>query len=222
MGMAMPILVQPKKSLDAIGERFMTLPGEKLIFVQRKHWFSFVFPLISLTAVYIVSILGLIIASSLFLSYIELFLSLGLFITILTATSIGKFIVDWYFNFFVITSKKLIEVSHRPLTSRHTNEILLDQVKCTEIDTRIEGAIHELLDIGDVIITFDRPTHQEEFVLPDMSNPKKIETKLENALSQVIENSDSSASAKTTWFVKEKEKTDKWRYLEEIGLRRTN
>lgn len=206
--------------LSAIGSKFITLPGEQLILVQRKHWYSFVFPILILSFIDIASITGLIILSSIFPSYIQLLLSFALFIAIVAATFIGKFIVDWYFNFYVITSKKIIEVSYKPLTSRHTNEILLDQVKCTEIDTRVDGIIHELLDIGDVIITFDRPTRQEEFVLTDMSNPKKIESNLENALCTVGEDARNVTGA--SLFNKAREDPNKWRYLEEIGTAGTN
>lgn len=206
--------------LNAIGSKFITLPGEQLILVQRKHWYSFVFPILILSFIDIASITGLIILSSIFPSYIQLLLSFALFIAIVAATFIGKFIVDWYFNFYVITSKKIIEVSYKPLTSRHTNEILLDQVKCTEIDTRVDGIMHELLDIGDVIITFDRPTHQEEFVLADMSDPKKIESNLENALCSVGEDARNVNGA--SLFNKAREDPSKWRYLEEIGAAGTN
>lgn len=198
-----------------VGSKFVTLPGEKLILAQRKHWFSFVFPISILAFIAIASIIGLIILAPLFTFYLGLLISTVLFIAIVATTLIGKFLVDWYLNFYVITSKKIIEVSYRPLTSRHTNEILLDQVKCTEIDTRVDGIIHELLDLGDVIITFDRPTHQEEFVLSDMSDPKKIEAKLENALCQVGEDAINVTGA--SLFNKGKEDPTKWRYLEEIG-----
>lgn len=206
--------------LSAIGSKFITLPGEQLILAQRKHWYSFVFPILVLSFIDIASVTGLIILSSIFPSYIQLLLSFALFIAIVGATFIGKFIVDWYFNFYVITSKKIVEVSYKPLTSRHTNEILLDQVKCTEIDTRVDGIIHELLDIGDVIITFDRPTHQEEFVLADMSDPKKIESNLENALCKVGEDARNVTGAGL--FNKAREDPSKWRYLEEIGTAGTN
>ena len=201
--------------IKAIGSKFITLPGEQLILAQRKHWYSFVFPILTLSFISIASISGLIILSFIFPSYIQLLFSFALFIAIAATTFIGKFIVDWYFNFYIITSKKIIEVSYKPLTSRHTNEILLDQVKCTEIDTRVDGIIHELLDIGDVIITFDRPTHQEEFALADMSDPKRIESNLENALCPVGEDARNVTGA--SLFNRAREDPNKWRYLEEIG-----
>lgn len=52
---------------------------------------------------------------------------------------------------------------------------MLDKVNCTEIDLKVAGFFNELLEMGDVVITFDRPTHEEEFVLKDIYKPEKIE-----------------------------------------------
>jgi hypothetical protein len=68
----------------------------------------------------------------------------------------------------------MLEIRYTPLVSHIMSEVLLDKVNCTEVDLRIDGFFNELIDRGDVIITFDRPTHQEEFILKDMKQPSKI------------------------------------------------
>lgn len=50
----------------------------------------------------------------------------------------------------------------------------MDKVNCTEIDFYSKGFFHELVDMGDVVITFDRPTHEEEFVLRDIKACDRI------------------------------------------------
>ncbi len=197
----------------------MTLPGEELILVKRKHWYTFVLPSVTAGILALFSISGLLVLSTILPGYIGILISSMLFTIVIAATFIGNFIIDWYLNLYIITSKKIIEVSYRPLSSRHINEILLDQVKCTEIDTSVDGIINELLDIGDVIITFDRPTHQEEFVLESMSDPKETEVNLENALCPMPvaqPNENVSISEVRTWFAKLKEKPGKWRFMEEL------
>ena len=87
---------------------------------------------------------------------------------------ITKVIIDWYFHLYILTSKKILEVWYTPLASHVVNDILLDKVSCTEIDSRVHGFLNELLDVGDVVITFDRPTHQEEFVLSDIEQCDKV------------------------------------------------
>jgi hypothetical protein len=54
------------------------------------------------------------------------------------------------------------------------NDVLLDQVNCTQIDFRRNGFLNEIMDMGDVVLTFDRPTHQEEFVFKDVNRCYKL------------------------------------------------
>lgn len=207
--------------IRAVRSKFITLPGEELILVQRKH------PLVFILPVSVALIFGIISAvASVFLlpfvsPYLYLLISGILVVLMFISTIIIKSIIDWYFNFYIATNRRIIEVSYKPLSSREISEVLLDQVKCTEIDSRVEGVINEFLDIGDVIVTFDRPTHQEEFVFENVSDPKKIETHLENAFSSnsTFENNYTSpiyGNVDSGWFVKGKTDPKKWRYTERI------
>ena len=54
------------------------------------------------------------------------------------------------------------------------NNVIISQVKSTEIDVEMEGILAQLLDIGSVIITFDRPTHQQEFYMHIIKDPKSV------------------------------------------------
>ena len=87
---------------------------------------------------------------------------------------ITKNIIDWYFHMYILTTRKMLEIRYTPLSSYIMNDVLLDKVNCTEIDFRTKGIVNELLDIGDVVITFDRPTSQEEFVLRDIKSCHKL------------------------------------------------
>lgn len=205
--------------IQAIRSKFVTLPGEELILVQRKHPWVFILP-VSASLIF-----GLIsFAASFFIypfvsNYPYLFISTFFLVLIFISTITIRSIIDWHFNFYVATNKKIIEVAFKPLSSREISEVLLDQVKCTEIDTKINGIVNEFLDIGDVIITFDRPTHQEEFVFTDVEDPKRIETHLENALC-LIDDHHLSGDGETGWFNKQKQDPSKWRYTERIIPRR--
>lgn len=63
---------------------------------------------------------------------------------------------------------------YTPLAAHVVSGVLLDKVSCTEIDTNVTGFFHEILDMGDVVITFDRPTHQEDFILKDIKHTDRI------------------------------------------------
>lgn len=161
---------------------FLMLPGEKTIVYKRQHSFAVIIPII------ITAILGLvsmvILTTSMVLlyqtPYVVLF-SIGT-VTAATLSVITKTCIDWYFHLYIVTNRRILEISYRPFFSQSVNDVLLDQVRCTEIDIKIKGYIHGLIDVGDVIITFDRPTHQQEFILHDIKSPRKIGTLLGDLL----------------------------------------
>ncbi|OGH15970.1 MAG: hypothetical protein A3C30_04000 [Candidatus Levybacteria bacterium RIFCSPHIGHO2_02_FULL_40_18] len=204
------------RAARAIKSKFLTLPGEELILVQRKHWSIFVFPSLFAVAIVLLSFIIFLVLYPFFPSLLPLIIIAFSLIFIFTFTMVLKSIVDWYFNLYIVTNRKITEVAYRPLSARHVNEVLLDQVRCTEIDTRIEGIINELLDVGDVIITFDRPTHQVEFVFTSIPNPKKIESHLHRTLSPTNPYVNSQVKDANAWYLKDKDQEGKWKYVEEI------
>lgn len=83
--------------------------------------------------------------------------------------------LGWYFHFYLVTTRKIVEVCNIPFGNYFINEILLDRVKCTEVDIMSHGIINQLLRVGDVIVTFDRPTHhRESFIFNKVANANSI------------------------------------------------
>ncbi len=74
--------------------------------------------------------------------------------------------------------------------------MFLDKVNCTEIDLSSKGFFHELIDMGSLTITFDRPTHQEEFVLRDVKNCDEID----RLLTQKLMDSGRKKAEETIWL----------------------
>jgi len=151
-------------------ESFLNLKGEKLLFVKRRHGFvlfSPIFLTISLSVIF--TALSLLVFRYLIPSF-PLFLISTLLILTGAMSIVAYSIVYWYFHLYVLTNRKILEVWYTPLFSHIVNDIFLDKVNCTEIDLDSHGIFHELIDMGDITITFDRPTHQEEFVLRDIKD----------------------------------------------------
>jgi hypothetical protein len=151
-------------------ERFLNLDREELLLVRRQHPFVVVFP------IFVTSVLATFFTIASFVIFTSVLNSIPLLITTvlllisIAITFITKNIIDWYFHLYILTNKKILEIRYTPLSSYIMNGVMLDKVNCTEIDFRTNGLMNELLDMGDVVITFDRPTSQEEFVLRDIES----------------------------------------------------
>lgn len=163
-------------------QSLLTFPQESLILSTREH------PVLLAIRLLQIGILGLVLLVA--VPIISYFLTGNLLfalqiIAILIAGITGLFIretVHWYFHIYTITNHKIIEIRYSPLSSEISNSILLDQLRCTEIDAELHGFIAELFDIGNVTITFDRPTHQEEFTLKNIRSPRKTANLLSSKL----------------------------------------
>lgn len=189
---------------------FLTTSGERLLITTRQHWIALIWPLV--VTVLVASAL-IILTAFAFLWTIHsptMFISITLLIVLVGLNLATKLIIDWYFHLYVITNRKIIKAQYSPLFSHVVNEIMLDQVRCTEIDIQMGGFINELIDVGNVEITFDRPTHQEEFVLSNIKNPKKVGIFLGDMLDIM-----KRQPAETSWF-RTKDKQQGFRFIEEI------
>lgn len=174
---------------------FFLLPGEQIILHKRQHVFAVIIPIAITIILCVTAMVGA--SAPLFFFYHMRFLIVLGYGLIITSSLflITKIIIDWYFHMYIVTNRRILEVQYKPFFSQDTNDVLLDQVRCTEIDVKISGYIHGLIDVGDIIITFDRPTHQQEFVLHDVKSPKKIGTLLGHML-----NTPKQATNAPTWF----------------------
>ncbi|MBI2613458.1 MAG: hypothetical protein HYW62_01700 [Candidatus Levybacteria bacterium] len=187
------------------------LPKETLLLRKRNHWYLLVQPLSFATLIFFAAIF--------FISYFffQIFNDLLLFIITLLIVlmvyinTVIKFLADWYCHFYVLTSRRIMEITYKPLFSKNMNNVIINQVKSTEIDVEMEGMLAQLLDIGSVIVTFDRPTHQQEFYMHSIKDPKSVGFLLTEQLDQArIDNIESPV------WVRTKDKDNRLRFIEEI------
>lgn len=194
---------------DAVA-RLLTLPGEELVAATRKHWLILLARL-SIALFILFPLFIVLSASFLFFSFPQaLFFAILLSLFVVTIAVTLKVIIDWYCHIYVVTTRKLIEICFTPLFSGKVNKILLDQVRCTEVDVRKDGIFNELFDIGDIIVTFDRPTHEQEFLFAGIRDSDKIGYLLSNMLVQTAK-----SETKTVWFRKA-DQPHTFRFTEEI------
>lgn len=160
--------------IQGIWEKFLTLKGEELLLVKRKHPLTLIFSVSFISLILCLFIIGIFFLFVKFFASPSLFIATALILISLGMTAITKCILDWYFHVYILTTRKILEIWYTPLSGHIVNDILLDKVSCTEIDLKRSGLLQEIFDMGDVIISFDRPTHQEEFVLKDIKDCYKL------------------------------------------------
>lgn len=192
---------------------FITLPEEELLLVERKHWLLLIFSLLSALMFFFFSIVASVfVFGYIFPQWNMVIVSLLLWTTCFLSLSI-KMIIDWYFHIYIITNRKILEVHYTPLFSHEFNQVLLDQVRCTEVDIQTHGIVRELFDMGDIVLTFDRPTHEESFIFSNIKNPRQVAHILGNYLNINTQNNN------TLWY-KPKNKNNIFRFTEDIFPRR--
>jgi len=191
-------------------KKFKSFEGEEIIIAKRKH------PLLLYTPILTAGLIMLFFLGLEFYLFVSLFKYLNLFIlsSLITLQIFGyiiiKVFIDWYFHIYVVTSRRILEFLYFPFFSDDINEVLLDQVRCTEIDVKINGVINEILDMGSVVVTFDRPIRQEECVLCSIKNPREVGSYLTNIL-----NSRNSNNLVPIWN-KSRIKPENFKFIEEI------
>lgn len=162
--------------------KFMYFQDEKLILAMREHWLPLGVRILkySFLTVFISAFAG----TTIFYVFHAPLVSLtATFLVFLGGTGVLiRELVHWHFHLYVVTNHKLLEIKYDPLFSEETNSVLLDQIRCTEIDAELHGILSEILNIGNVEITFDRPTHQEIFTLRNIRSPRKVATLLSGEL----------------------------------------
>mgnify|MGYP001575846081 CR=1 FL=1 len=175
-----------QKNLLGEGEigKLLTLQGEKVLFAAKKHWFVLARKLFVLFSFSLLSVLltVFLFTGNTFIPSPTLLLATILCILLIATSFASKLIVDWYCHLYIVTTRRILEVCYAPLFSDNVSAILLDQVRVTEVDVQKNGIINEIFDVGNIIITFDRPTHQQECMLSDIQNTEKIGIFLGSAL----------------------------------------
>lgn len=154
-------------------KNYLTLQGERLITAKRPHWIVLLEPFFLIIFLALLFNLGALLVFAFFYHSIILFTLITLVITTIASSLLAKLWVDNYFHIYIVTTRKILKIRSRPMFTDTVDDVFLDQVRTTEIDIKTDNFIKKILNIGDVVIAFDRPSHDEEFILKDIKDPKK-------------------------------------------------
>ncbi len=116
---------------------------EKLIVVLRKHSLSLVKPILIFSVIFIVLCF---LIPVLFSSFI------GLLIFILVLTVIVTYLIHewfiWYFDIFIITDQRIIDIDQRGLFNRTVSETTYEKVQ--DVTYEMKGPLETFLEVGTV------------------------------------------------------------------------
>jgi hypothetical protein len=196
-------------------ERFVCLPDEKLILATRTHWIITAIPLLLIFASTSVSTLLLLLTPLNQHLPPPLILTILLSVLFLALVNAGFIFLSWYFHFYIVTSRKILEVRMLPFLYCNISDVFLDQVRCTEIDIKKDGLVRVLVNMGDIILTFDRPTRQEEFILTNIHDPEAVGLFLGDTIEMLRLESESNP---LIWY-KDKSPPHHFRITDEISPR---
>lgn len=197
-----------KSQLSDEVKNFLTLEDEKLISCKRQHWIVIIPPVFVIMLTSLISILLITFLYAYLLQSFIILISLTLLVSAIAMTLITKTAIDWQHHLYIITNRKIMEITCVPLFSDNINDVFLDQVRTTEVSSKVGSILGEIFDIGDVTIAFDRPSKEEVFILKNISNPQDTSTQISDGLKTIMHSSQ-------IWFQKG-ESLDHYKYKEDV------
>lgn len=158
-------------------------PEEEILCVQRQHWLVLLGPSI------IIGFFFLIIGSSVFsiFSFGYIWENLVLLLVILLTMALTSLLLMlaiftfmyWYYQFYVITDKRLIHIHFFRIGGFHIDEVFHNQTNPLEIDRQPENFLFDFLGIEDIYVYFHRAERPEPFIFKMPRDPNSIEEILE-------------------------------------------
>jgi len=152
--------------------------GENILAVLHKHWFVLVKPLLRLFLIFFLPLLltlwlfGLeFIISSVFTSLLFL-----VWLVVGGTAVIYEWFV-WYYDIYIITNKRIVDITQKSLFSREISEASLGKIQ--DITFEISGFFATLFNYGDVKVQTAGAT--EVIKLEAVEDPAKVVEKLNEA-----------------------------------------
>lgn len=145
--------------------------GEKVIALVRKHWASFLGPVIKII---ILLVIPLFFIGFLF-SYLWGVLVFFLWEAIVLAYAIHSWIV-WYFDCFIITDQRIIDIDQRSAFSREVSETSLANIQ--DVTYKVEGILATTFNYGTVEVQTAGANQKIE--INSVFNPKGVQDLIVN------------------------------------------
>jgi len=159
--------------------------GENVIMVVRRHWFDIFKSILPIIVLSIFLFFGYFYLPVLFPSLRQAQL-IQAFIFLENLAWMAVFIVfsliwvDYYFDVWIITNKRIVDIQQNGLFSREVSELELEKIQ--DVTTEVLGIIPTFLDYGQVYI--QTAGEKERFVFINVPAPYRIKDTIMNLQKQ--------------------------------------
>lgn len=146
--------------------------GEKIIKIVRRHWFNIFQQYIIVFAMLFLLLFSLQVLPS-FFSFSENgaeFWFFESFFAIIIWLYIFIIWIDFYFDVWVITDSRIVNIEQKALFMRHTSELKFSKIQ--DVSIEIDGFIPTILNFGDVHI--QTAGTRGRFLFHKVPNPYKL------------------------------------------------
>jgi hypothetical protein len=107
--------------------------------------------------------------------------SLNVFWYLFTFGYLFQVFINWYFNVFLITNKKIVDFDVEGLTYKNVSEASLRNIE--DVTSRVSGTLGTILNIGDVFV--QTAAEEREFEFEMIDNPGQIRDVISDMVSNL-------------------------------------
>ena len=155
--------------------------GEEILLLVRRHWFNM---FIQFLMIAFAVILLIVIYAALPVIFPFFASGAGFKVLIFLASLFMIFIwmlfsliwIDYYFDIWIITNKRIINIEQKGLFIRHVSELAFKNIQ--DVTTEVTGFIPTVLNYGDVFI--QTAAEKERFIFKQVPGPYKIKDLIMN------------------------------------------
>lgn len=178
-------LIETNKSMTAfaplpVGVHFETQESqEKIILLLRMHWITNIKWILTTVLMVFVPIIFNFFPLFSFLPSNYQFIGLILWYLLVTAFIIEQFLT-WFFNVYIITDERIIDIDFNGLLHREISEAKIDKIQ--DVKVSIRGIAASLMNYGDIIIQTAGEVPNFDFLA--VPNPDKVAKVLQGLRTQ--------------------------------------
>jgi hypothetical protein len=156
------------------------LSGEKIYTIQRKHVISIAPPLVSCILIMFATIIAFILLYRVFSIVNPLFTIDIVLLAVSLSAALGMFIImNWFYQFYIITNKRLLYIHFFRVRGQHVEEVFIEAGTEMKINRAANNLIYDILNLEDVHIEFRHNDLLEPYTIQTPAHPEELERMLD-------------------------------------------